>query len=129
MTLLTDSEKVEFLITALDNHITKLPSENSFRYYLESVLGFLKTENPISQKVAYSNAELFIDNLGHDLANQITFKRAIGALIASFNKVGFYEPMDAAALILEFEELLKQMPLEEAETLYRERWEVYGSDN
>lgn len=122
MTFLNDTEKVTFLIHILDRHIAKLPSEDTFANYLESIRGFLKTNDSILQKAAFSNSELFIDNLSHILSNQITFKLAIGALIAAFDKVGYVDPIDAAAIILEFEQLLHQMPLEEAENLNSERW-------
>lgn len=122
MTLLSDNEKVTFLINTLERHIEKFPSEDTFANYLESIHVFLKTKDPILQKAAFSNSELFIDNLSHILSNHITFKRAIGSLIAAFDKVGYVDPMDAAAIILEFEQHLKQMPIEEAEKLYKERW-------
>lgn len=122
MTLLNDEEKVTFLIDLLERHIDKLPSENSFVNYLESIRGFLKTKDPILQKTAISNSELFIDNFSHVLNNCITSKQAVGSLIAAFDKVGYADSMDAAAIIIEFEDLLKQMSEEEAEKLYNERW-------
>lgn len=122
MTLLNDTEKVALLINVLDRHIDKLPGEDTFANYLESIRGFLKTKDPILQKAAFSNSELFIDNISHSISNQITFKQAIGSLIAAFDKVGYADSMDASAIILEFEELLKQMPIEEAKDIYKERW-------
>ena len=65
MTLLNDEEKVAFLIELLDRQIDNLPGENSFANYLESIRGFLKTKDPILQKAAISNSELFIDNFSH----------------------------------------------------------------
>lgn len=58
------------------------------------------------------------------MSNQITIKHATGALIAAFDKVGYVDSMDAAAIILEFEQLLNQMSIEEAENLYNERWAI-----
>lgn len=124
MTLLNDTEKVTLLINILDRHIEKLLSEDTFANYLESIRGILKTDDSILQKAAFSNSELFIDNLSHILSNQITFKLAIGALIAALDKLGYVDSMDAAAIILEFEQLLNQMSIEEAENLYYERWAV-----
>lgn len=124
MTLLNDTEKVAFLISILDHHIKKLPSEDTFANYLESIRFFLSTNDSINQKAAISNSELFIDNLAYHLSNQITAKRAVGTLIASLNKVGYLEAMDAAAIILEFEQLLEQLSLEEAENICKERWET-----
>ena len=122
MSLLNDSEKVKFLIDVLDRHIDKLSGETTLANYLESIRGFLKTEDPNLHKVAFSNSELFADNLAYKLNSQISRKQSIGSLIAALDKVGYADSMDAAALILEFEELLNQMPTEEAETMYKERW-------
>ncbi|GFN33859.1 hypothetical protein [Paenibacillus xylaniclasticus] len=122
MSLLNDSEKVKFLIDVLDRHIDKLSGETTLANYLASIRGFLKTEDPNLQKVAFSNSELFVDNLAYKLNSQISYKQSIGSLIAALDKVGYADSMDAAALILEFEELLNQMPTEEAETIYKERW-------
>ncbi|UJF33756.1 hypothetical protein [Paenibacillus hexagrammi] len=124
MTLLDDTEKVTFLISSLDRHIKNLPSKNAFANYLESIRIFLSTNDSINQKAAISNSELFVDNLTYQLCNQITAKRAVGTLIASLNKVGYLEAMDAAAIILEFEQLLEQLSLEEAENICKERWET-----
>ncbi len=124
MTLLDDTEKVAFLISTLNRHIKKLPSENAFANYLESIQIFLSTNDSINQKAAISNSELFIDNLTYQVDNQITAKRAVGTLIASLNKVGYLDAMDAAAIILEFEQLLEQLSLEEAENICKERWET-----
>ncbi|BCG60451.1 hypothetical protein [Paenibacillus sp. URB8-2] len=126
MTLLNDTEKVIFLINALERHIEKLSSEDIFANYLDSIRCFLNTNDPILQKAAFSNSELFIDNFFHILSNQISFKQAIGTLIAVLDKVGYVDPIDAAAVILEFEQLLKQMPLEETEKLYTVRWASDG---
>ncbi|MEK3914202.1 hypothetical protein [Paenibacillus sp. FSL H7-0331] len=122
MTLLNDGEKVTILIDLLERHIDKLPSENSFANYLESIRGFLKTKDPILQKAAFSNSELFIDNFSYVLNNHITLKQAVGSLIAAFDKVGYADSMDAAVIIIKFEDLLKQMPVEDAENFYKERW-------
>ncbi|WP_442602774.1 hypothetical protein [Paenibacillus sp. KN14-4R] len=122
MTLLNDEEKVTFLIGLLERHIDKLPSENSFANYLESIRGFLKTKDPILQKAAFSNSELFIDNFSHTLNNCITSKQAVGSLIAAFEKVGYADSMDVAAVIIEFENLLQRLSIAEVENLYKERW-------
>lgn len=61
---------------------------------------------------------LYRDNICNEeraLRKQITFKQAIGSLIAAFDKVGYADSMDAAAIILTFEKHLTQMNLEEAE--------------
>lgn len=89
---------------------------------LESIRGFLKTKDPILQKAAFSNSELFIDNFSYVLNNHITLKQAVGSLIAAFDKVGYADSMDAAVIIIKFEDLLKQMPVEDAENFYKERW-------
>lgn len=47
----------------------KLPGESNFSNYLESIRGFLKTKDPILQKAALSNSELFIDSISHDVNN------------------------------------------------------------
>jgi hypothetical protein len=112
------------LIRTLDRHIKQLHSKDTFANYLESIRIFLSTKESINQKAAISNSELFIDNLAYHLSDRITVKRAVGTLIASLNKVGYLEAMDAAAIILEFEQLLGQLPLEEAENIYKERWET-----
>jgi hypothetical protein len=112
------------LIRTLDRHIKQLHIEDTFSNYLESIRIFLSTKESINQKAAISNSELFIDNLAYHLSDQITVKRAVGTLIASLKKVGYFEAMDAAAIILEFEQLLGQLPLEEAENIYKERWET-----
>lgn len=122
MTLLNDSEKVTFLIDVLDRHIDKLSSEETFANYLESIRAFLKTKDPILQKAAYSNSELFMDNLSQDLRNQINSKRAVGSLIAAFEKIGYIDSMDAAAVVIEFENSLSRLSKESAEKLYAERW-------
>lgn len=123
MTLLNDAEKVNLLVKVLNSHIEKLPKENTCAYYLESVQCFLKTKDSINQKVAFSNSELFIDNLSEELRNRITYRQAIGTLVCAFEKVGYVDSMDAAAIILEFEKLLKEIATEEAEIIYSERWE------
>ncbi|WP_240418714.1 hypothetical protein [Paenibacillus periandrae] len=122
MTLPNDGEKVNILIELLERHIDKLPSENSFANYLESIRGFLKTKDPILQKAAFSNSELFIDNFSNVLNNHITSKQAVGSLIAAFDKVGYADSMDAAMIIIKFEDFLKQMPVVDAENFYEERW-------
>lgn len=66
MTLLNDEEKVAFLIELLERHMNKLPGESNFSNYLESICGFLKTKDPILQKAALYNTELFIDSISHE---------------------------------------------------------------
>ncbi|MFH5181451.1 hypothetical protein ACHHV8_01700 [Paenibacillus sp. TAB 01] len=122
MTLLNDTEKVAFLIHVLNRHIEKLPSDDTIACYLESIRGFLKTKDATLQKAAFSNSELFLDNIACMLRTQITFKQAIGSLIVAFDKVGYADSMDAAAIILEFGQLLEQMPAVEAENIFTERW-------
>ncbi|WP_068773773.1 hypothetical protein [Paenibacillus sp. FJAT-26967] len=122
MTLLNDAEKVNSLIHILDRHIKKIPTEGTFAYYLESLCIFLKTKDAILRKEAIYNSELFIDTISHVLRKQLTYKHVIGSLIAAFDKVGYSDSMDAAAIIIEFEQFLKQMPSEEAENVYKERW-------
>lgn len=124
MSLLNDCEKVAFLIDILNRHIQKLPCGDTFTNYLESICGILKHDDSFLQKAAFANSELFIDALSNILSNQITIKHATGALIAAFDKVGYVDSMDAAAIILEFEQLLNQMSIEEAENLYNERWAI-----
>ncbi|NGP58568.1 hypothetical protein FLT15_09220 [Paenibacillus thiaminolyticus] len=124
MTLQDDTEKVAFLISTLDRHIIKLPSENAFANYLESIRILLSTNDSNDQRAAISNSELLIDNLTYQLRNQITTKRAVGSLIASLNKVGYLDAMDAAEIILEFEQFLEQLSIEEAENICKERWET-----
>ncbi|MUG74032.1 hypothetical protein [Paenibacillus validus] len=63
MALLNETEKVDFLIDLLDQHMQKLPDEDILRNYLESIHGFLKTNDSILQKAAISNSVLFMDNL------------------------------------------------------------------
>ncbi|WP_055107612.1 hypothetical protein [Paenibacillus ihumii] len=122
MSLLNDGEKVAFLIEILNRHIQKLPCGDTFRNYLESICGVLKHDDLFIQKAAIANSELFIEALSNILSNQITIKQAIGALIAAFDKVGYVDSMDVAAIILEFEQLLNQMSIEEAENLYNKHW-------
>ncbi|MDQ0045985.1 hypothetical protein J2T18_000257 [Paenibacillus polymyxa] len=43
MSLLSDSEQVELLITILEKHIDQLPHEDGFANYLETIRFFLKT--------------------------------------------------------------------------------------
>ncbi|MGG2201146.1 hypothetical protein [Paenibacillus validus] len=64
----------------MDRYIDKLSSEETFANYLESIRAFLKTKDSIFQKAAYSNSELFMDNLFQELRNQITSKRAVGRI-------------------------------------------------
>lgn len=128
MTLLNDSEKIAFLIDVLDHHIDKLPSEENFSNYLESIRAFLKTKDPILQKAAYSNSELFMDTMSYELKNQITSKQAVGSLIAAFEKIGYVDSMDATAVIIEFEKSLSQLSKQNAETLYSERWVINGQE-
>lgn len=122
MTLLNDEEKVAFLIELLERHMSKFPAESNLANYLESIRGFLKTKDPILQKAECSNSELFIDSISHDDDNQITSKHAVGSLIATFDKIKYADSLDAAAIILEFEDNLKQIAKEEAENIYLERW-------
>ncbi|ASS68156.1 MULTISPECIES: hypothetical protein [Paenibacillus] len=68
MRLLNDTEKVQFLIDLFGNHMEKIPSENSFRDYIESIQGFLKTHDSILQKAAISNSILFFENLEHSIS-------------------------------------------------------------
>lgn len=124
MPLLNDTEKITFLTRLLDHHLEKLPTNDSLANYLESIRGFLSTDDSILQKAAISNSELFIDTLSRNLSSKITYKQATGTLIAAFNNIGLVDSMDAAAVILEFEKLLDQMTLEEAENLYKESWDV-----
>ncbi len=63
MTLLNEKEKVYFLIDLLDMHMKKLPNDSPISNYLESILGVLKTKDPILQEAAISNSVLFINNL------------------------------------------------------------------
>ncbi|WP_339372085.1 hypothetical protein [Paenibacillus elgii] len=129
MTLLNDTEKVTFLINLLDHHIKKLSKEDIFANYLESIRIFLKTKDSILQKAAFSNSELIIDNLSYTLGNRTTYRQAIGTLVAAFEKVGFTDSMEAAAIILEYEQLLIQMTSDEAENIYKERWETNGKES
>ncbi|MEK5478145.1 hypothetical protein NYE70_14660 [Paenibacillus sp. FSL R5-0407] len=69
MTLLNDTEKVQFLIGLFDNHMAKLPNESSFRNYIESIQGFLKTDDLILQKAAISNSILFFEILEHSITD------------------------------------------------------------
>lgn len=41
----------------------KLPKDSPISNYLESILGFLRTADPILQEAAISNTELFINNI------------------------------------------------------------------
>ncbi|GMX66752.1 hypothetical protein Elgi_60240 [Paenibacillus elgii] len=129
VTLLNDTEKVTFLINLLDHHIKKLSKEDIFANYLESIRIFLKTKDSILQKAAFSNSELIIDNLSYTLGNRTTYRQAIGTLVAAFEKVGFTDSMEAAAIILEYEQLLIQMTSDEAENIYKERWETNGKES
>lgn len=63
-----------------------------------------------------------MDNLSQDLRNQINSKRAVGSLIAVFEKFGYIDSMDAAAVVIEFENSLSRLSKESAEKLYAERW-------
>ena len=122
MSLLTDSEKVELLITVLDNHIKKLPPEDGFANYLEAIRFLLKTKDPIIQKAAFSTGDILLENLAHSVLSQISLKQAVGTLISAFDKIGYSDAIDASAVILHFEEFLIQMPAEEAKRVYDERW-------
>ncbi len=122
MTLLNDEEKVTFLIELLERHMSKFPAESNLANYLESIRGFLKTKDPILQIAVFSNSELFIDSISHDDGNQITSKYMVCSLIATFDKIKYADSLDAAAIILEFEDNLKQIAKEEAENIYLERW-------
>ncbi|MGG1554098.1 hypothetical protein [Paenibacillus ferrarius] len=53
-----------------------------------------------------------------------SFKQAVGSLITAFEKVGYDDAMDVAAIILEFENQLQWLPLEDAEAVFNERWDV-----
>ncbi|AVV56268.1 hypothetical protein C7121_08975 [Paenibacillus glucanolyticus] len=53
---------------------------------------------------------------------KITHTQAIGYLIAAVEKVQFPEAMDAAYVVITFEELLNELSSEEAEKIYREVW-------
>ncbi|MCK8487004.1 hypothetical protein M0651_07470 [Paenibacillus sp. MBLB2552] len=122
MSLLSDSEKVKLLISILDDHIDKLPREDNFANYLETIRFFLKTKDPIIQKAAVSTSGILIENAANNLRVQISIKQAVGTLIGAFDKVGYPEAIDAAAVILKFEELLERMSPKEAKGVYDERW-------
>ncbi|WP_339186017.1 hypothetical protein NST37_24780 [Brevibacillus sp. FSL K6-6036] len=79
MTLLNDTEKVQFLISLFDNHIEKLPTEGTFRNYIESIQYFLKSDDSIIQKAAISNCNLFFENLEHSISE-------IDSLISYFER-------------------------------------------
>lgn len=59
---------------------------------------------------------------------KITHTQAIGYLIATVEKVHFPEPMDAAYVVLTFEELLNELSNEEAEKIYREVWLTHSQE-
>ncbi len=122
MSLLNDTEKVESLISILDNHIDKLPHEDSFANYLETIRFFLKTKDPIIQKSAVSTSSILIENVAFNLYTKINLRQAAGTLIGAFDKVGYTDAVDTAAVILKFEELLQQMSAEEAINVYVDRW-------
>lgn len=122
MSLLSDSEKVELLISILDNLIDQLPHEDSFGNYLETIRFFLKTKEPIIQKAAVSTSDTLIENVAYILRTQISLKQSVGALISTFDRVGYADVMDTAAVILKFEELREQMSAGEAKKVYVERW-------
>lgn len=107
MTLLSDGEKVTFLIELLESHMNKLLRESKFANYLESIRGFLHTKDPILQKAAISNSELFIDSISHDINNQTDTKHVVDSLIAAIDKVGYSNSLDVATIIMEFENMLK----------------------
>lgn len=129
MSLLNDSEKVELLISILDNHIVKLPHEDSFSNYLETIRFFLKTKDPIIQKTAVSTSSIYIENVAYSLHTQMNLKQAVGILIGAFDKVGYTDAMDTAAVIIKFEELFEQMSAEEAKNKYVERWTIDKDEN
>jgi len=68
MTLLNETEKVYFLIDLLDRHLIKLPNDSPISNFLESILSFLRTTDPIHQEEAISNSLLFINNLAQSAA-------------------------------------------------------------
>ncbi len=59
---------------------------------------------------------------------KITHTQAIGYLIAAVNKVQFPETIDAAYVVLTFEELLNELSSEEAEKIYREVWLTHNQE-
>ncbi|ASS68157.1 MULTISPECIES: hypothetical protein [Paenibacillus] len=59
---------------------------------------------------------------------KITHTQAIGYLIAAVEKVQFPEAMDAAYVVLTFEELLNELSSEEAEKIYREVWLTHSQE-
>ncbi|MCK8489245.1 hypothetical protein M0651_18900 [Paenibacillus sp. MBLB2552] len=59
---------------------------------------------------------------------KITHTQAIGYLIAAVEKVQFPEAMDAAYVVLTFEELLNELSSEEAEKIYREVWLTHNQE-
>ncbi|MBG9734960.1 hypothetical protein [Paenibacillus alvei] len=107
--MLNDTEKVTFLIHVLEHHIDRLPKEDTFTNYLESICGFLKTKDPILQKAAYSNSELFIDNISYNLKKQFTLGQVVSSLIVAFDRVGNVDSKNVSAIIHEFEVILEQM--------------------
>lgn len=52
----------------------------------------------------------------------ITHNQAIGFLIAAIKKIEYLEDMDAAHIVLTFEEMLSELSNEEAEQIFREVW-------
>jgi len=124
LSLLSDSEKMELLISILNHHIDKIPYNESFTNYLEAIRFFLKTKDPIIQKAAVSTSNILIENVVYNLSTQFNLKQAVETLIGAFDKVGYIDAIDTAAVILKFEELLVQMSSEEAKNVYVERWKT-----
>lgn len=121
---MSETEKIDIMISLLIAHYEKVQQENTLSNYLESLIGFLKAKDSILQKVAVSNASLFFDNLLYELSDYITSRQAVGALIAAFDKVGYPEAFDAANIILKFEENLLEMSSDEKNKVYKDRWDT-----
>ncbi|WP_373233159.1 hypothetical protein [Cohnella sp.] len=82
----------------------------------------MKTKDPIIQKSAVSTSSILIENVAFNLYTKINLRQAAGTLIGAFDKVGYTDAVDTAAVILKFEELLQQMSAEEAINVYVDRW-------
>ncbi|NOJ73115.1 hypothetical protein [Paenibacillus alvei] len=108
--MLNDTEKVTFLVNVLEHHIDRLPKEDAFTNYLESIHGFLKTKDPILQKAAFSSSELFIDNISYNLKKQFTLGQVVNSLAVAFDRVGNVDSKDVNAILHEFEAVIEQMP-------------------
>lgn len=79
MTLLNETEKVQFLMGLFENHLAKLPNGSSHRDYIESIQGFLKTDDSVIQKAAISKSIQFFENLERSISE-------IDSLISYFER-------------------------------------------